>query len=105
MLDLFAGVIGGRSAAHAAGIVHRDLKPEYVFLTIDRRVKILDFGLAKFQSDLPSEHGGYWRRGHQLTTPGIVLGTVGYMSPEQVRGEAVDARSDIFAAGVILYEM
>ena len=105
VLDLFAGVTHGLSAAHAAGIVHRDLKPENVFLTNDRRVKILDFGLAKLHRTTEASMEGTGVTVEQLTTPGVVLGTVGYMSPEQVRGEEVDARSDIFSVGVILYEM
>ena len=83
------------------GIIHRDLKPDNIFLTRDGRAKILDFGIAKLSSK--SDDGGIFQQA--ATEPGMVLGTVGYMSPEQVRGETVDTRSDIFAFGAILYEM
>ncbi len=98
-----AEIARGLAAAHAAGIVHRDLKPENLFLTRDGRVKILDFGLAKLAPSAGVDGATVTYR--EETTPGQVLGTVGYMSPEQVRGEPADARSDIFASGAILYEM
>ena len=108
-LELAAQVAQGLAAAHDKGIVHRDLKPENLFLTRDGQVQILDFGLAR-----QSEAGGSksqlfaapTQAGSALgTAPGTVLGTVGYMSPEQVRGELADSRSDIFSLGVVLYEM
>jgi len=103
-LDYVLQIVHGLIAAHDRRIVHRDLKPENLFLTSDGRVKILDFGVAKLQS--PLEESG--RRAEELTTvtkSGSVIGTVAYMSPEQLRGKAVDHRSDIFSVGTILYEM
>jgi len=94
----------GLAAAHARGIVHRDLKPDNVFVTRDGHVKLLDFGLAR--AIAPAE--GDVSRTSPLsahTAPGVLLGTVGYMSPEQARGEAADGRADLFALGTILFEM
>ncbi len=99
-------IVNGLSAAHGKGIVHRDLKPENVFITNDERVKILDFGIAKLAapaSTNPDISEDATRK--VLTNPGMVMGTVGYMSPEQVRGEPTDHRSDIFSFGSILHEM
>src|SRR6266496_3281022 len=106
VIDFALQIAHGLAAAHDKGIVHRDLKPENLFLTKDGRVKILDFGLAKLKQ---AESGGpeetNLHTGTLGTEPGVVLGTMGYMSPEQVRGKPADYRSDIFAFGAILYEM
>src|SRR5262249_18840227 len=94
----------GLTAAHEGGIVHRDLKPENLFITRDERLKILDFGIAKLlapEQENPERNSP----APAQTQTGVILGTVGYMSPEQVRGRHADQRSDIFSAGVILYEM
>jgi len=102
-VDYGLQVVRGLAAAHERGIIHRDLKPENIFLTRDGIVKILDFGLAKLSS-VDSDQT-VTRTSMSLTQPGLVLGTAGYMSPEQVRGQAIDARSDLFSLGVVLYEM
>jgi len=104
-IDYARQIAHGLAAAHEKGILHRDLKPENLFLTKDERVKILDFGLAKLigpadaqaQTEIPTRRID--------TNPGVVMGTVGYMSPEQLQGKAADHRSDIFSFGAILYEM
>jgi Tol biopolymer transport system component len=102
-LDYALQIARGLAAAHDRGITHRDLKPANIFLTRDGLAKILDFGLAKLRPEVSDERGT--QATLSATEPGIVLGTAGYMSPEQVRGLAVDSRSDIFSFGAILYEM
>jgi len=98
-------IVSGLSAAHERGIVHRDLKPENIFITKDDRVKILDFGLAKLREHEGGPTSSEDATRKPLTNPGVVMGTVGYMSPEQVRAQVTDYRSDIFSFGSILYEM
>jgi TolB-like protein/Tfp pilus assembly protein PilF len=102
-IDCAVQTARGLAAAHAKGVVHRDLKPENLFLTPDGRVKILDFGLAKLTEPL-QRAGDDASTLDKNTEPGMVMGTVGYMSPEQVRGQRADQRSDIFAFGAILFE-
>ena len=106
LLSLSAQVADGLAKAHAAGIVHRDLKPENLMVTRDGFVKILDFGLAKLvPAGFESSEGSDLATVTRGTEPGTVLGTVGYMSPEQASGQPVDFRSDQFSLGAILYEM
>ena len=105
VLDYGVELARGLAAAHDAGIIHRDLKPENIWVTKDGRLKILDFGLAKLDPAKAVSTDAETVSLEPQSNPGQVLGTVGYMSPEQVRGQAADARSDIFAVGVILYEM
>jgi len=103
-IDYAIQITRGLVAAHEKGIVHRDLKPENLFITKDEQVKILDFGLAKLRQPQPGLEHSAPTMGSE-TEPGTVMGTVGYMSPEQVRGQPADHRADIFAFGAILYEM
>ncbi len=98
-------IAAGLAAAHDKGLVHRDLKPENLFVTKDGRVKILDFGLAKLRPPRNVSAGSDVATAKQYTNPGTVMGTVAYMSPEQVRGQDLDHRSDIFSFGIILHEM
>jgi tRNA A-37 threonylcarbamoyl transferase component Bud32/Flp pilus assembly protein TadD len=102
LIDVAQQIADGLAAAHAAGVVHRDLKPENILITRDGRVKIIDFGLAK---QLFSGGAGPSVSAQTLTMPGAVMGTIGYMSPEQIRAQSVDQRTDIFSLGVILHEM
>ncbi|MBS1806957.1 MAG: protein kinase [Acidobacteria bacterium] len=104
-VDYAQQIAAGLAAAHDKGIVHRDLKPENIFVTKDGRVKILDFGLAKLRPPRAVSAGSDVATVKQHTNPGTVMGTVAYMSPEQVRGQELDFRSDIFSFGIILYEM
>jgi eukaryotic-like serine/threonine-protein kinase len=104
-IEYAAQIACGLAAAHSHGILHRDLKPENIFITRDGQIKILDFGLAKLIQPEPSVLGGSSATVDLVTGRGELLGTLGYMSPEQVRGANVDARSDLFSFGAVLYEM
>src|SRR5260370_19112161 len=107
VLDVAVQIASALSAAHTAGIIHRDVKPENIVLRADGIVKVLDFGLAKLSERRPPESVDAEAATRALvqTEPGVVLGTVAYMSPEQARGLAVDERTDIFSLGVVIYEM
>jgi serine/threonine protein kinase len=104
-IDYALQITRGLAAAHEKSIVHRDLKPENIFLTEDDRVKILDFGLAKLTQPDQSDAAADAATAQVVTDAGTVMGTAGYMSPEQVRGKTTDQRSDLFSFGSILYEM
>ena len=104
-LDVAAQVAGALAAAHAAGVVHRDIKPENIMLRPDGYVKVLDFGLAKLAGQGLETGNEASTIARVETTPGVVMGTVQYMSPEQARGLPVDARTDVWSLGIVLYEM
>ena len=104
MLEIAVQVASALTAAHAAGIIHRDIKPENIMVRTDGYVKVLDFGLAKLNDPKPAHYAGPTLVNVE-TEPGVVMGTFSYMSPEQARGQAVDARTDIWSLGVMIYEM
>src|ERR1700719_4615239 len=104
-LQIAIEVADAVSAAHAAGIIHRDLKPANIFITRRGQAKVLDFGLAKMETHLDLDEATEGGSIGPLTRAGVILGTIAYMSPEQTRGEPLDARSDVFSLGVVFYEL
>ncbi|HKQ79948.1 MAG TPA: protein kinase [Blastocatellia bacterium] len=104
-VEIGIALADGLASAHAKGITHRDLKPENIFLTTNSQVKILDFGIARIKQPVVDQTASLGMTPSDSTAPGMVMGTVGYMSPEQLRGEEIDAPSDIFSFGCVFYEM
>jgi serine/threonine-protein kinase len=106
VVEIGAAITDALATAHARDIIHRDLKPENVFITSDDHVKVIDFGIARvLQGEVPTPEATAAETRAAVTSAGTILGTAGYMAPEQVRGEPADARSDVFALGCVLYEM